>query len=179
MNTDPYQLYVVIAQMAAAFAGFGSIASGLGQRRGGDDARVDAHRLATMLFASLSATMLGLAPATLAALSIGVRWALGLPALAALVMIVGYALIAVPRAHRIRNVSGFSMGANTANIGFALIGATGFALCALGQPADRLAGLYLVGLIGMLGSSVVMFSRVIASMLRPHSEPETPSTAGE
>jgi hypothetical protein len=179
MTTDPDQLYVVIAQMAAAFAGFGSIASGLGQRRGGDDARVDAHRLATMLFTSLSATMLGLLPATLSALSVGPRPALGLSALVALVLIAGNALIAVPRALRIRHVAGFSMGANVANVSFALIGIAGFTLCTLGQPADRIAGLYLLGLIGMLGSSVVMFSRVIASLLRPHSESESPSPASE
>ena len=171
MTTDPFQLYVVIAQMAAAFAGFGSVASGLGQRRGGDDARVDAQRLATMLFASLSATLLGLLPATLAALSIGERWALGLPAIVALVASTAYVLVAVPRAYRIRNVPGFSQGANVANIGCVAIAAGGFLCCALGLPAHKLAACYLVGLMGMLASSVVMFSRVIASMLRPHSEP--------
>src|SRR5215213_3904285 len=65
MVTDPTELYPVIAQVAAVFAGFGSLASGLGRRRGGDDARVDAYRLGLMLFASLSATLLGLLPATL------------------------------------------------------------------------------------------------------------------
>jgi hypothetical protein len=130
-----------------------------------------------MLFASLSATLLGLLPATLAALSIGERWALGLPAIVALVAIFAYMLIAAPRAHRIRNVPGFSRGANIANIGCTLIGVGGFALCVLGQSADRLAAFYLVGLMGMLASSVIMFSRVIASMLRPHSEPQEVSAA--
>ncbi len=179
MTTDPYQLYIVIAQMAAAFAGFGSIASGLGQRRGGDDARVDAHRLATMLFASLSATLLGLLPATLTSLSIGERWALGLPAIVALVAIVAYLPVAASRAHRIRNVPGFSTGANIANLSFAVIGVSGFALCVWGEPADRLAAFYLVGLMGMLASSVIMFSRVIASMLRPHNEADAEPQAEE
>jgi hypothetical protein len=37
MATDPFELYPVIAQIAAAFAGFGSLASGVCQRSGGDD----------------------------------------------------------------------------------------------------------------------------------------------
>ena len=170
MATDPYQLYAVIAQIAAAFAGFGSIASGLGRRRGGDDARIDAHRLATMLVASLSATLLGLLPATLAGLSLTERWALGASAIAALVVIIAYAPAAVTRALKIRHVAGFSMAANIANLSCVLIAVSAFSLCALGIPPDRLPALYLVGLMGLLGSSIVMFSRVIASMLRPHSE---------
>jgi hypothetical protein len=179
MTTDPDQIYLVIAQIAGAFAGFGSVASGLGHRRGADDARVDAHRLATMLFASLSATLLGLLPATLTALSVSPRWALGLPAILAILATLIYLVIGGARAYRIRNVPGFSMGANIANIGCALIGLAGFLLCALGTPADRLDAYYLVGLMGMLGSCVVMFSRVIASMLRPHSEPDAPPNADE
>jgi len=45
-----------------------------------------------------------------------------------------------------------------------------FVLCSLGIPADRIAATYLLGLMGLLGSSVIVFSRVIASMLRPHNE---------
>ena len=60
MATNSFELYVVIAQIAAAFAGFGSLASSLGQRSAGDDARVDASRLALLLVAALTATMLGL-----------------------------------------------------------------------------------------------------------------------
>jgi len=170
MATDPYQLYVVIAQIAAAFAGFGSIASGLGRRRGGDDARIDAHRLTTMLVASLSATLLGLLPATLSAFSLNERWALGASSIVALVVIITYAPAATARALKIRHVAGFSRAANIANLGCVLIAVGAFSLCALGLPADQLAALYLVGLMGLLGSSVVMFSRVIASMLRPHNE---------
>ena len=60
MATNPSDLYIVIAQMSVAFAGFGSLASRLGKRSGGDDAKVDATRLGLMLSASLSATLLGL-----------------------------------------------------------------------------------------------------------------------
>jgi len=59
MSTDPMELYPVIAQIAGAFAGFGSLASGLERRRGGHDARIDAYRLWLMLFASLSDTSWG------------------------------------------------------------------------------------------------------------------------
>jgi hypothetical protein len=66
--SDPTEYYAVIAQVAATFAGFGSLASGIGKRRGGDDARMDAYRLRSMLSASLSATLLSLLPITLGAL---------------------------------------------------------------------------------------------------------------
>jgi len=42
----------------------------------------------------------------------------------------------------------------------------------LAMPVGRNGALYLLRLMGLLGSSVIMFSRVIASMLRPHSEKE-------
>src|SRR5437764_7940338 len=76
MGADPVDLYPVIAQVAAVFAGFGSLASGLGRRRGGDDSRVDAYRLGLMLFASLSATLLGLLPAMLTSVLLDERLAL-------------------------------------------------------------------------------------------------------
>ena len=62
------------------------------------------------------------------------------------------------------------MVANVANWSCAVIAVGAFSLCALGLPADRLAGVYLVGLMAMLCLSVITFSRVIASMLHPHSE---------
>ena len=172
MATDPSELYPVIAQIAGAFAGFGSLAGGLGRRRGGDDARIDASRLGTMLHTSLSATVLGLIPATLASLSVGERWALRVPAVAALALILIYGTIGVTRSLQIRHVAGFSRGATFANSACVLTSIGGFALCAVGIPADRVAGLYLLGLMGLLGSSVVMFSRVIVSMLRAHREAE-------
>src|SRR4029453_4106088 len=60
MATNPFELYIVISPIAAAFRGFGGLGSGLGQRRAGDDARVDAMRLALMLSTSLWTTLLGL-----------------------------------------------------------------------------------------------------------------------
>ena len=172
MSTGPFELYPVIAQIAGAFAGFGSLAGGLGRRRGGDDARIDASRLGTMLHTSLSATLLGLIPATLSSLSVSERWSLGIPAAAALVVILVYGTIGVARSLQIRHVAGFSRGATIANSACVLTSVGGFALCAIGIPADRLEGVFLLGLMGLLGSSVVMFSRVIVSMLRAHRETE-------
>ena len=168
MATDPFQYYAVIAQVAAAFAGFGSIASGLGHRRGGDDARVDANRLAMMLVASLSATLLGLLPVTLALLSFGERWSLGGSAIVGLAAIIAYAPTAMRRARRLRHVEGFSRVSSAVNLACMAVAVGAFALCALGLPAGGLAGSYLLGLMGLLGSSIVLFARVIGSMLRPH-----------
>jgi len=170
MATDPSQLYPVIAQIAAAFAGFGSLASGLGRRRGGDDARVDASRLGLMLFASLSAALLGLLPATLAGLFTAQGPVMRVAAIIAIAAIVIYSPGALRRSARIRHVAGFSRSATFANAVCTLTALAAFALCALDVPADRVAGLYLLGLMALLGSAVVMFSRVIVSMLRPHSD---------
>ena len=169
MTTDPFELYPVIAQIGATFAGFGSLASGLGRRRGADDARIDASRLALMLFASLSATLLGLLPATFASLSFGEASALRISALAALVAMLTYAPFSVRRSARIWRVGGFTMAATAANGVCVTLSLVGFLLCALGIGRERIAGVYLAALIGLLASSIITFSRVIASMLRPHS----------
>ena len=172
--TEPTDLYPVIAQIAATFAGFGSLASGIGRRRGGDDARIDASRLARMLESSLSATLLGLLPATLASLSVQQETAIRASAVVALVAILAFMPAGMSRSYRIRHVSGFSKGALVANLACLTTGITSFALCALDVPPDRTAGLFLLGLLAMLGGTVVMFSRVIVSMLRPHANASDP-----
>jgi hypothetical protein len=172
MATDPFELYIVISPIAAAFAGFGSLASGLGQRRGGDDARVDAMCLALMLSASLWTTMLGLLPATLNALSLDDQLAVRASAIVALIVMLGHASISFKRASKLQHAPGFSKGAALASTACSLTSFVAFLLCVLAMPADRIAALYLLGLMGLLGSSVIMFSRVIVSMLRPHNENE-------
>jgi hypothetical protein len=170
MATNPSELYAVIAQMAVGFAGFGSLASRLGQRQGGDDAKVDAMRLALMLSASLSAALLGLLPATLAGFALDEGVAVRASAVVALVAMLTYAPISVRRARNIRHVHGFSKGGILANSLCSLLAFAAFLLCSLNLPVGRIAALYLLGLVGLLCSSVIMFSRVIASMLRPHNE---------
>ena len=169
MTDDPFQLYPTIAQIAAVFAGFGSLASGLGQRRGGDDARVDAYRLGFMLFASLSATALGLLPPTIRALSAGADTAIGISAAIGFIALVIFVPLSTRRVLKLRRVPGFSIGGAVANSACTGIALAAFALCILRAGGERIAALYLAGLMGLLGSSMVMFSRVIASMLRRHS----------
>lgn len=173
MATDPSDLYPVIAQIAATFAGFGSLASGLGRRGGADDARIDASRLALMLFASLSATLLGLLPETLAGIGLAWQSAVRVSAAAAVVALLAYAPFAVRRSSRIWHVGGFTKAATAANGASVAVSLVAFALGAAGVAATRGEGLYLVGLLGLLASSVITFSRVIGSMLRRHSRTET------
>lgn len=170
MAVDPFELYVVIGPIAATFAGFGSLASGLGQRRGGDHTSVDAMRLGSMLGASLSATMLALLPATLAGLLLDDRLAVRVSAFIAVTAILTLAPISAKRARKIRGLPGFNVGGAIANTACTLIALAAFALCLLAIPSTRIEALYLLGLLGLLGSSIVMFSRVIASMLRPHED---------
>ena len=167
MATNPFELYVLVSPIAAAFAGFGSLASGLGQRLGGDHARVDAMRLGSMLSASLSATLLALLPATFAGFLAEEQLAVRASAFIAVIAILAFAPISVKRALNIRGLPGFSKAGVVANTGCTFVALAAFALCLLGRPTGRAEALYLLGLVGLLGSSVVMFSRVIASMLRP------------
>jgi hypothetical protein len=167
MSSNPFELYPAISQIAAVFAGFGSLASGIGQRSGGDDARVDAYRLGFMLYASLWTTLLGLLPATLSGLSLGDANALRLSAAVAAVALLIYGPLSGNRILKIRHVEGFSLVAGLTNTACFVSAFAAFAVTALGVSTERLPNLYLLGLTELLGSSIVMFSRVIVSMLRP------------
>lgn len=169
MATNASELFIVIAQMSVAFAGFGSLASRLGQQSGGDDARVDATRLNLMLFASLSVTVLGILPSTLSGLTVDDQLAIRLSALAALFAIVVYAVTGVSRALSLRQTLGFSMTGVLSNLACTVIACAAFTFCVLDFPQGRTEAVYLLGLVALLGSSIIMFSRVIASMLRPHN----------
>lgn len=167
---DLQATYTDIAAIAVAFAGFGTIAVSLGQRDGGDDAKVDAHRLTNMLTTSLTVVVVALLPALLAALGVDARWQLGLPSIAVL----GVIAVATPRLGRrnlaIRHVSGYNWPASIANFSSVVVAAGAFLACALGWPGDRQGGVFLLGLMGLLLSSVIMFSRVAMSLLLPHNE---------
>jgi len=167
MPSDPSGLYVVISPIAAAFAGFGSLAGGLGQGNRADDTRIDAFRLATMLFASLSATLLGLLPATLEGLGLSANAAERVAAFAATIAIAVYVPMGLSRVRKIRGVTGYSKLGRAANGISLTLAFGGFIACASGLWSELTAGLYLLGLFGLLCSSVVMFWRVISSMLRP------------
>jgi len=174
MATNPFELYPVISQIAGAFAGFGSLASGLGQRRGGDDARMDAYRLGHMLEASLWATLLGLLPATLSGLLPNQTWGVRAAAIVALVAILILTPRSIVHARRIRHVAGFSMKATIVNSLCIWGSFIAFALCLTGIPAGRVESLYLLGLMGLLGSTVMLFARVIVSMLEPYHKTDDP-----
>ena len=127
-------------------------------------------RLGSMLSASLSATLLGLLPATMDGFFANDQLAVRASALIAIITILGFAPISVRRALQIRGLPGFNRAGVVANTGCTIVAFAAFVLCLLDTPAGRWEALYLLGLVGLLGSSVVMFSRVIASMLRPINE---------
>lgn len=165
---SPFDSYIVIAPIAASFAGFGSLASGLGRRPGGDDARVDATRLTLMLFASLTAMLLGLLPMTFAGILLDEVLAVRISALVALIAIPAYAVVGLRRATKLRQTSGFSKAGVVSNLACATLAFAAFLLCSVGFPEGRVPAAYLIGLMGILGSSTIMFSLVIMSMLRRH-----------
>lgn len=174
MAGNPFGLFVIIAQMSVAFAGFGSLSTRLGQAGGGDDARVNATRLNLMLFTSLSTTMLGLLPATLGGIILDDRLAVRCCALLAIVALVIYAATGLRRAFGLRQALGFSRVGLMSNLVCISIALAGFLSSAVGCPGDRIEATYLLGLVGLLGSSIIMFARVIISMLGPHNRSSTP-----
>jgi len=165
-----YTTYAVLAGIAASFSGFGTIAVSLGHSAGGDDAKVDAHRLTNMLAASLTLTVIALVPGLLAALGVAPRWQVALPSIAALTVIA----VATPRLARrtyaIRNAAGYNRPASAANILSVIVAALAFLACAIGWPRHDPPAVFLLGLMGLLVSSVIMFSRVALSLLLPHNE---------
>ena len=168
--TDPYAAYGDIAAIAVAFAGFGTVAVSLGQRSGGDDAKVDAHRLTNMLAASLTLVVAALLPGMLENLGFTRRWQLALPSIAVLCVILVEAPGLARRNYEIRNAPGFNWPAALTNLGSVILAAFAFLACALGLAGERAAGIYQLGLIGLLLSSVIMFSRVALSLLLPHNK---------
>ena len=95
------------------------------------------------------------------------RTAMRASALVGLVAIAVYVPIGAWRVRKLRKVTGFSKSGGLANSACLLTAFVAFTLCAAAVAGDRTAGVYLLGLVGLLGSSMVMFWRVIASMLRP------------
>lgn len=170
--SDPTEYYAVIAQVAATFAGFGSLASGIGKRRGGDDARMDAYRLRSMLSASLSATLLSLLPITLGALLDDDIAGVHAAALAGSGAILVFTPASMHRAWHLRHVAGFSLAATLINLTCVWGAFVAFVLCLVHEPGGREAAWYLLGLSGLLCSSLTLFARVIVSMLAPY-QPRT------
>ena len=80
-----------------------------------------------------------------------------------------FALIAFVTVATDFSLAAFSI-ARARTLRHSLTALAAFMFSAADIAPDRLAGLYLVGLMGLLGSAIVMFSRVIRSILRPHSK---------
>lgn len=72
--------FLTIAELAVALAGFGSLASLIGKRPGGESAAVDASRLRAMLERSLTAMVLAVLPISLGHFELPPRLVWGLPA---------------------------------------------------------------------------------------------------
>lgn len=83
-------------------------------------------------------------------------------------MLAGIA-VAAPRLARrnyaIRHAAGYNLPASVANIMSVFVAALAFLACAIGLPGYEPSALFLLGLIGLLLSSAIMFSRVAMSLL--------------
>lgn len=166
---NEFDLLLVIAQLSVAFAGFASLASALSSRNHGDETRVDAGRLINMLIVSLCTTMLALVPfiPVLFGFSEALVWRTS--AATAVATLVLFAPGVVMRIRRMKQYAGFSNPSNVVNLGLAAIAAVGFSSCALGLPALKPSASYVAGLAALLLTCAIVFFRVIASLLRPHT----------
>jgi len=166
---NEFDVLLVIAQLAVAFAGFASLSTAFGDRGRPQETRVDAGRLTNMLVVSLCTAILALAP-TIPALfrfSDAVVWRSC--AAAAIVTMLLFAPGVVMRTRRMKLYAGFSPATNSINLGLAAIAALAFAACASGIPGLRLSAVYVTALVTMLAICALVFFRVIASLLRPHA----------
>lgn len=161
--------FTTLSGIAVSFAGFGTIAISLGKRDGGDDAAVDAHRLTNMLATSLPLAVAGLVPSLLAAFKLEERLQVALPSIALLATIAIVAPRLVRRNLEVMGKPGYNWFASATNLLSVIVAGLAFLACALGWPDVRPGAVYLLGLTGLLMSSVIMFSRVALSLLLPHN----------
>jgi hypothetical protein len=164
---NPFDTLAVIAQLSVGFAGFGSIASVLGQRAAGADAKLDAHRLTLMLLGSLYATVFALLPATLSFFIAHEPWVYRGSSLIALTVIIVLSREAARRAVAVRRAPGFSRSAAIAIAASYSVAIGALAFCAAGFPDDRIPGLYLLALMALLSACATNFWLVTRSLLQP------------
>ena len=160
---------LVIAQLSVAFAGFAGLASALSDRANMDDTRVDAGRLINMLVISLCTAMLALVPfiPSLFGVAENVVWRSS--AAIALVTLVLFAPGVAMRTRRMQQYTGFNMPSNVVNFGLSAIAAVCFGVSAFGLPTTKPSATFVSGLVALLLICAIVFFRLIASLLRPHS----------
>jgi hypothetical protein len=166
-SLNEFDLLLVIAQLAVAFAGFASIATAL---RDGTRAHafVDAGRLTNMLIVSLCTALLSLAPTIPRLLGYPEPMVWRSSAVVALMSIVLFAPGIVRRTLRMRLHSGFNVVTNGVNMALAALAAVVFLICALNLAGTRPSATYVIGLLLMLLICSLVFFRVISSLLQQH-----------
>ncbi|MEO7387706.1 MAG: hypothetical protein ABIX37_12270 [Gammaproteobacteria bacterium] len=162
------ELFLEIAELAVAFAGFASIASAMRDRADVDNIRVDAGRLTNMIIVSLTTAMLSLVPFIPMLFSVQATTTWRASAFVAIAAVLTAGPGMVERTIRMKNYREFNMQTNVVNYGIAMIAAGAFLACALGYPAGNPAASYATGLVALLLMSAILFFRVIVSLLRPH-----------
>lgn len=166
---NEFELLLVIAQLAVAFAGFASLASAFGDRARPEETRVDAGRLTNMLIVSLCTGMLALAPTIPALFGVAENLLWRSSAVVAVLTMALFTPGAVMRTRRMKQYAGFNNPSNVVNFALAAVAALGFILCASGIPALNPSASYVAGLIALLLICAIVFFRVIVSLLRPHA----------
>ncbi len=167
---DLFEFYAVLAQIGATFAGFGSIASVIGTRSGSDDAKVDAHRLNSMITTSLTGTLLALMPQLLASLGCGERMIFAIPSTIGLLTIGIFLPRAARRSWKIRTSEGLNMWYTVANAVLGAIALLAFLGSVLNYPGAMAERLFTLGLAILFASTCLMFARLTMSMLRPFND---------
>ena len=153
--------------MAVAFAGFASLASMFGERQGAERRAFDLYDRVAMIGFGVQAAAFALLPRIVVALGAAepLAWRVSGVAMAAALLV--WSLYGASRRRRTAEAAGVSRREATdwlPRAGIA-ISVTLFALM-LFRPAERIAGIYLATLFGMLAFSSAYFLRMLVPPTR-------------
>jgi hypothetical protein len=163
----------LIAELAVAFAGFASLGSIIGSRRGRDAPEIDATRIRGMLEASLLVAAFSLVPILghEAGLSIAVSW----QSSSCLFSVVAASIMAL-HTRRAYAFASFQMSLSWRASAFALWLVALGALLATAVGAVQKAGFgYALGLFALLVYAGLLFIRLVVSLLEGGPERGAPA----
>ncbi len=174
--TSTFDILIAIAQIAAAFAGFGAVATAFGSRDQAGAVRVDAGRMINLIIMSLSCISIAVLPAVIAQFDIAERWVWG-SAAAAYLLVASVAMPAVLlRTRKMGRHGLLSVPALIAGSGLGVVGVTAMVLTLFDVPTGIGRAAYTAGLFAMLCNTLVLFYVLVQSLLQPYA-PDVPQPA--
>jgi hypothetical protein len=151
-----------LAAVAVAFAGFAGLASVFGEREGARRRPFDAYDRVAMIGFGVQATAFALLPRIVTALGAAepLAWRVSGVAMAAALLV--WSLYGASRRRRIAEAAGVSRREATDWLPRAGIGiSVALSVLIVFRPVERIAGIYVTALFGMLAFSAAYFLRML------------------